>query len=252
MQAIPADIVELYERKLAEASAPIPSRDFYKKWLRYFLDFCQQYGHDSADGRNITPSIEKLRSKKQPPAYRQQARHAVILYHEGPGTIASTLPEYPEATGALPVETPPDKVADKDKVRANGSRSEEGWNDGREEVFDSQDSYCAPPPTSAATPDLPLRESKAKASPAQPLLRLYDPRLTRGHFNDWRCLKESASPEWDAVIGKPAAEINTRHYSRKTLKAYADWGRDLQGYLNHKSPEELAQTDVRDNLHTWR
>jgi hypothetical protein len=102
MQAIPADIVELYERKLAEASAPIPSRDFYEKWLRYFLDFCQQYGHNSDDARSITPFFEKLRSKKQPPAYRQQVQHAVILYHEGPRKIGSTLPEYPEATGDVP------------------------------------------------------------------------------------------------------------------------------------------------------
>jgi len=31
----------------------------------------------------------------------------------------------------------------------------------------------------------------------------------------------SASPEWDAVIADLAAEIKTRHYSRKTLKTYA-------------------------------
>ncbi len=32
---------------------------------------------------------------------------------------------------------------------------------------------------------------------------------------------KSASPEWDKVIAELASEIKTRHYSQKTLKAYA-------------------------------
>jgi hypothetical protein len=36
---------------------------------------------------------------------------------------------------------------------------------------------------------------------------------------------KSESPEWDASIADLAAEIKTRHYSRKTLKTYAHWSR---------------------------
>ena len=42
-------------------------------------------------------------------------------------------------------------------------------------------------------------------------------------LNESRCLEKSKSPEWDQVIDLLAAEITTRHYSRKTLRAYADW-----------------------------
>jgi hypothetical protein len=38
---------------------------------------------------------------------------------------------------------------------------------------------------------------------------------------------KSVSPEWDAAIAKLAAEIKTRHYSRKTLKTYAHWSRSV-------------------------
>ncbi|MRR56359.1 MAG: hypothetical protein EG822_17975 [Deltaproteobacteria bacterium] len=34
-----------------------------------------------------------------------------------------------------------------------------------------------------------------------------------------------------------AAEIKVRHYSRKTLKTYANWSRQFQRFLKNKSPE---------------
>ncbi len=67
-------------------------------------------------------------------------------------------------------------------------------------------------------------------------------------YNEWRCLEKSKSPAWDALIDKLAAEITTRHYSRKTLKAYADWGRKFQSYLKNKPPDELSAADVKEYL----
>src|SRR3990172_12629546 len=67
-------------------------------------------------------------------------------------------------------------------------------------------------------------------------------------FNEWRCLAKSASPDWDKIIGSLAAEINTRHYSRKKLKTYADWSRKFQSYLKNKPPDELLATDVKSYL----
>jgi integron integrase len=58
----------------------------------------------------------------------------------------------------------------------------------------------------------------------------------------------SESSEWDKVISDLAAEIKTRHYSRKTLKAYALWGRQFQKFLRHKPPLDLSSTDVKEYL----
>jgi site-specific recombinase XerD len=50
------------------------------------------------------------------------------------------------------------------------------------------------------------------------------------------------------MIDKLAAEIETRHYSRKTLKTYADWSRKFQHYLRNKPPDGLSPTDVKAYL----
>ncbi len=71
---------------------------------------------------------------------------------------------------------------------------------------------------------------------------------TGSHFNEWQCLKKSASPDWDKIIDNFAEEIKTRHYSRKTLKAYADWCRKFQGFLHNKLPDELSAADVKSYL----
>jgi len=74
-------------------------------------------------------------------------------------------------------------------------------------------------------------------------------RLSNGsRFNEWRCLAKSKSPAWDKVIDTLAAEIKTRHYSRKTLKTYADWSRKFQSYLQNKPPDELSSTDIKAYL----
>ncbi len=198
MQTIPADVIELYERKLSKARVPVSSRDFYKKWLRYFLDFCHKYGYDASDPESLAPFGEKLRSKGQSLAYQRQAEHAVIIY-QGRSIGTASGPATPE------------------------------------------------PEKQAAAANEPLQKIKTTDSPLSPS-QSFNPSLTRSHYNDWRCLKKSASPEWDAIIDKLAAEIQTRHYSRKTLKAYADWSRHFQVYLKNKLPDELSQADVKDYL----
>lgn len=60
--------------------------------------------------------------------------------------------------------------------------------------------------------------------------------------------EKSDSREWDAVLEKLAAEIRIRHYSRKTLQAYAKWSRSFQRFLRNKPPEQLATADVKEYL----
>ncbi len=59
---------------------------------------------------------------------------------------------------------------------------------------------------------------------------------------------KSDSPVWDAVIEKMADEIKVRHYSRKTLKTYANWTRCFQYFLKDKPPQELSTADVKEYL----
>jgi integron integrase len=59
---------------------------------------------------------------------------------------------------------------------------------------------------------------------------------------------KSDSPEWDAVLDTLASEIKVRHYSRKTLKTYANWSRRFQRFLQNKPPQELSTVDVKEYL----
>jgi len=72
--------------------------------------------------------------------------------------------------------------------------------------------------------------------------------MSESHYNDWRCLRRTDSPAWDKIIETLSAEINVRHYSRKTLKTYADWSRKFQSFLKSKPPAALAADDVKAYL----
>jgi integron integrase len=67
-------------------------------------------------------------------------------------------------------------------------------------------------------------------------------------YDEWWCLEKTQSPEWDALIETLAGEIKARHYSRKTLKAYAEWSRKFQLYLKSKNPASLSSEDVKAYL----
>lgn len=93
---------------------------------------------------------------------------------------------------------------------------------------------------------VPVPPEPVGASPASS-----DPRITLLHTSNYMeagYAVKSDSPEWDAVLERLAEEIKLRHYSRKTLKAYATWSRQFQHFLKNKHPEELSSDDVKRYL----
>jgi len=68
------------------------------------------------------------------------------------------------------------------------------------------------------------------------------------HYSETGYTVDSEPPEWDDLIGILAAEIKVRHYSRNTLKTYANWSRQFQRFLKSKPPNELSTGDVKDYL----
>ncbi len=47
----------------------------YKKWLRYYLDFCDKYPVPEARSERVRLFMEKLQDKKQPEKLRERAAH---------------------------------------------------------------------------------------------------------------------------------------------------------------------------------
>lgn len=82
MLDVHAQIKTDYSKLLSQRSIPAHSHNFYQKWLRFYLDFCHKYNHNSANRSSLTHFIKKLREKNQTPRQQIQASHAIRLYYE--------------------------------------------------------------------------------------------------------------------------------------------------------------------------
>ncbi|MCL5236382.1 MAG: integron integrase [Nitrospirae bacterium] len=120
--------------------------------------------------------------------------------------------------------------------------------------FQMQDSETRSFTTTPATPSIKGKYAVAVQERINTLdapLQVSEPAThfrNESRYNEWRCLENSGSPAWDKVVSDLSDEIKTRHYSRKTLKAYGDWIRKFQGFLHDKLPGELSETDVKEYL----
>ena len=197
---------------LRQRAIPESFHVHYRKWLRYFLDFCEKYPPPEAKSERVRLFIEKLKSKKQTPQQCSQAAHAISLFFESQ-QVKNRAP-----SGAVNVQQTPASPAFA-PVKARNTNDAAG---GIEPTV------------------MPVKTI------AEPISAFDSPGGKR--YNEWRCLEKSKSPAWDQAIEKLSSEIKIRHYSRKTLKTYADWGRKFQRFLNNKPPEALSSLDVKEYL----
>jgi integron integrase len=85
MLKIPEPLLKKYDRLLANSGTPPNEYVAYKKWLRFYLDFCKKYSHAYADPKSLCFFLDKLRTKKQNALQQSQAQKAVRLYYAGLG-----------------------------------------------------------------------------------------------------------------------------------------------------------------------
>ncbi|MCR4320952.1 MAG: hypothetical protein NUV74_11530 [Candidatus Brocadiaceae bacterium] len=82
MLNIPAALFTKYSILLNKKSVPVSVHNNYKKWLRYYLDFCHKYCHRYVDMESLKHFMVKLHEKNQSPAIQEEAAHAVSLYYD--------------------------------------------------------------------------------------------------------------------------------------------------------------------------
>lgn len=75
-------VMNQYDAVLNTRAVPTSQRSDYKKWLRFFCDFCAKYPVPDSRSERVRLSSEKLRAKKQTEAQCEMAAHAVSLYFE--------------------------------------------------------------------------------------------------------------------------------------------------------------------------
>ena len=232
MEPIPKDILIQFDDILKQRNVPLSSHTDYRKWLRYFLDYRSKYSPPENKSDQVRLFAEKLRSKNQTSKQLEEAADAVSLLFalqqrngnepgkQGGGKTASSQTH--------PHLNPPLEGEETDKLAHSPVTEGIAGN--------------------FASPSLVKEESGGGSFPSAsdgP----FAPRSSGGNrYDEWRCLRKTDSPAWDKAIADLAAEIKLRHYSRNTLKAYANWSRKFQNYLKNKSPNTLSPAEVKAYL----
>ncbi len=212
MQPIPDDILGRFNAILGQKAVSIGLHDEYRKWLRYYLDFRGKYPLPKEKSEHVRLFIEKMRSKGKSGISLHHAAHALSLFF----SLRMKITPSESRTEKAEVELPKSGIA---PIQPGSKQTDQ--------------------PDASGVGVLPETPAAVKA----PL-----PRAGK-KYNEWWSLERTRSPEWDTiVIDRLAGEIKTRHYSRKTLKAYAGWCRKFQIYLKHKPPDALTSADVKSYL----
>ncbi len=76
------ELLRAYDAVLTQRKIGGVERNDYKKWLRYYLDYCHKYHCSPADKQSFSKFHAKLNSKNQSEASCRQAHAAIVLYHQ--------------------------------------------------------------------------------------------------------------------------------------------------------------------------
>ena len=82
MKPIPPEIKILFDAALVKKGVSLSAQSHYRKWLRYYLDFCLKYHHEPANKESFAPFVQKLKDKNQTEQQRKQAFDAVSIYYQ--------------------------------------------------------------------------------------------------------------------------------------------------------------------------
>ncbi len=82
MITIPSEISVRFNSALAKNKIPNDYQNHYRKWLRYYLDFCQKYNFQSIQPESLRNFLRKLGEKRQTREQQKQASHAISLYYK--------------------------------------------------------------------------------------------------------------------------------------------------------------------------
>jgi len=215
MLRIPNVVFDNFVAHLDYKKVPPARFSEYKKWLRYYLDFCDKFPVPADKAERVRMFCEKLKAKKQSEKQREWAAHAISLYFD----------------------MPKNRVVTSVVNTVNSGRSQ----------LSSSGQKANSPASEMLTPSNRQAEQESYyISEDAPRYSTYASR--KSQYTDARYQERSASPEWDKVLETMAAEIKVRHYSRKTLKTYALWSRNFQRFLKDKPPGELTTEDVKEYL----
>ena len=82
MEQIPQEFLIRFESQLKKNQISLQEYSIYKKWLRYYIDFCSKYDHAPKSSHSLPLFINKLREKRQTRSQQKQAYNAILIYYD--------------------------------------------------------------------------------------------------------------------------------------------------------------------------
>jgi len=82
LKKIPQHILEKFDSWLKKKCIAVKEQYIFKQWLRYYLDFCSKYDHDSNRPESLPLFIKKLREKNQARQQQKQAYESILGFYE--------------------------------------------------------------------------------------------------------------------------------------------------------------------------
>jgi integron integrase len=213
MLSVPSALQAQFEERLRNKAIPKEVHRLYRKWLRYYLDFCRKSRFPAGEKESLSSFLRKLEEKRQTKAQLEQARDSITLYHEILDRKGRDAP-LTKAKAAL---------SDASWQKHSGSAAAPGTVRHGAWVRETTPTYRVVP------------EGKGSGLSAGGRPQSEQARKTRG-------------ASWEAEYTRLANEVQIRHYSPKTLKTYRGWARKFQIYTRSKSPQLLSAEDVKEFL----
>ena len=241
MQPVPPEVWANFERRLDGMRVPLPQRPDYRKWVRFYFDFCHKYGHSAGASASRGPFLAKLASKNQPVAQRSQASAAVgLLLQSGlePGATRPSPPASPTGSPRAPLNSQPAVSSGcGDRGRRTGAHIPP--------VPPQTPRPAAPagaPPATWQEPPQPAC-TQHQNGPAAPFLGIRSPaaQATRPSV-------PGRGASWEQEYRDLEAAVLLRNYSPRTLEAYRFWIARFQSFVRSGPTADLGAQEARGFL----
>ena len=111
MKTLSPVLLASFDQAMKVTGVPLKLQMDYRKWLRFYLDFCLKYPHPPRDPASLEPFMQKLALKNQSKGAQEQAAASVTLYYD---VIC-----YREdaKTQTKPLDTPTETKARQDSIK---------------------------------------------------------------------------------------------------------------------------------------
>jgi hypothetical protein len=220
---------------------PPPQRPDYRKWVRFYFDFCHKYGHSTGAPASRGPFLAKLASKNQSVAQRSQASAAVGLLLESAPEPCATRPSPLATLTGSPRATLNSQPAVRSRYGDRGLR-------GRAHVPQVPPQTPRPAPPASAPPATRQESPQAACTqhqngPAAPFPGIRSPAAKAA-----RPSVPGRGASWEQEYRDLEAAILLRNYSPRTLEAYRFWIARFQSFVRSRLTADLGAQEVRGFL----